>query len=126
MGDRVVYFDFIEDTELFGQIAIFQFREGYDKAVDIEINDLKDTYLPIYMNTYYTEFSEFAYAPVTQVSDMRIIEYEIPNSLTDKQREKMANLRKGIKYQSYDDKDYRNSINGRLRKDTEYVDYEYK
>lgn len=125
MGDRVVYFDFDEDTELFGQIAIFQFREGYDKAVDIEINDLKDTYTPIYMNTYYTEFSEFAYAPVTQVSDMRITEYEIPNSLTDKQREKMANLRKGIKYQSYDDKDYRSSINGRLRKDTEYVDYNY-
>lgn len=124
-GERIVFFDFADDTELYGQIAIFQFKEGYDKAVDIEINDLKDTYTPIYMNTYYTEFSEFAYAPVTQVSDMRIVEYEIENSLTDNQRSKMANLRKGIKYLSYDDSDYRNSINGKLRKDTEYVDYEY-
>ncbi len=38
----------------------------------------------------------------------------------------MADLRKGIKYQSDDTKEYRNTVvHGKLRKDTEYVDYEY-
>lgn len=123
-GDRVVEVAFDEDKELLGQIAIFQFREGYDKAVTINTTDL-DTYEYVEMNTYYTEFSEFAYAPVTQIANMKIIEAEIPNSLTDKQREKMTNIQRGIKYQSYDNKEYRSSINSRLRKDTEYVDYDY-
>lgn len=123
-GGRVVEFKIPDDTELKGQIAIFQFREGYDKAVTIFTTDLY-TFDYVEMNTYYTEYSEFAYAPVTQVSNMRIEEFEIPNSLTDKQRTKMANLRKGLKYQSYDTSEYRSSIHSKLRKDTEYIDYEY-
>ena len=123
-GDRVVELVFDEDKELLGQIAIFQFREGYDKAITINTTDL-DTYDYVEMNTYYTEFSEFAYAPVTQIANMKIIDAEIPNSLTDKQRERMTNLQRGIKYQTYDNKDYRSSIHSRLRKDTEYIDYEY-
>lgn len=123
-GDRVVEIAFDEDKELLGQIAIFQFKEGYDKAVTINTTDL-DTYEYVEMNTYYTEFSEFAYAPVTQIANMKIIDAEIPNSLTDSQREKMTNLQRGIKYQSYDNKEYRSSIHSRLRKDTEYIDYDY-
>lgn len=124
VGDRVVELVFDEDKELLGQIAIFQFKEGYDKAITINTTDL-DTYDYVEMNTYYTEFSEFAYAPVTQIANMKIIDAEIPNSLTEKQRERMTNLQRGIKYQTYDNKDYRSSIHSRLRKDTEYVDYEY-
>lgn len=124
LGDRVVELAFDEDKELLGQIAIFQFKEGYDKAITVNTTDL-DTYDYVEMNTYYTEFSEFAYAPVTQIANMKIVDAEIPNSLTDKQREKMTNIQRGIKYQSYDNKDYRSSIHSRLRKDTEYVDYEY-
>lgn len=124
LGDRVVEIAFDEDKELLGQIAIFQFKEGYDKAITINTTDL-DTYDYVEMNTYYTEFSEFAYAPVTQIANMKIVDAEIPNSLTDKQRERMTNLQRGIKYQSYDSKDYRSSIHSRLRKDTEYIDYEY-
>jgi len=124
LGDRVVEIAFDEDKELLGQIAIFQFKEGYDKAITINTTDL-DTYDYVEMNTYYTEFSEFAYAPVTQIANMKIVDAEIPNSLTDKQRERMTNLQRGIKYQSYDNKDYRSSIHSRLRKDTEYIDYEY-
>jgi len=124
VGDRVVEIAFDEDKELLGQIAIFQFKEGYDKAITINTTDL-DTYDYVEMNTYYTEFSEFAYAPVTQIANMKIIDAEIPNSLTDKQRERMTNLQRGIKYQSYDNKEYRSSIHSRLRKDTEYIDYEY-
>ncbi len=123
-GGRTVEFTVPEDTELKGQIAIFQFKEGYDKAVTTYTADL-DTFDYVEMNTYYTEFSEFAYAPMTQVSNMRIDEMEIPNSLTDSQREKMSNLRKGIKYKSYDTSEYRQTVRGKLRKDTEYVDYEY-
>ena len=123
-GDRVVEIVFDEDKELLGQIAIFQFREGYDKAITINTTDLI-TYDYVEMNTYYTEFSEFAYAPVTQIANMKIIDSEIPNSLTEKQRERMTNLQRGIKYQTYDNKDYRSSIHSRLRKDTEYIDYEY-
>lgn len=123
-GDRIVEIAFDEDKELLGQIAIFQFKEGYDKAITINTTDL-DTYDYVEMNTYYTEFSEFAYAPVTQIANMKIVDAEIPNSLTQKQREKMTNLQRGVKYQSYDNKDYRSSIHSRLRKDTEYIDYEY-
>ena len=124
LGDRIVEIAFDEDKELLGQIAIFQFKEGYDKAITINTTDL-DTYDYVEMNTYYTEFSEFAYAPVTQIANMKIIDEEIPNSLTDKQRARMTDLQRGIKYQSYDSKDYRSSIHSRLRKDTEYVDYNY-
>lgn len=81
-GDRTVQFMFNNDMELKGQIAIFQFRTGYDKAVDIYPSDV-DTGEFVMMNTYYTEFSEFAYAPVTQVADIMIVEAEIPNSLTE-------------------------------------------
>ena len=123
-GGRVVEFRFPEDTVLKGQLAIFQFKEGYDKAVTVFTTDL-DTYDYVEMNTYFTEFSEFAYAPMTQVSNMRIEEYEIDSSLSDNQRAKMANIRKGLKYQSYDTEEYRDSLHSRLRKDTEYIDYEY-
>lgn len=123
-GERVVEFVFDDQTELWGQIAIFQFKEGYDKAVTILPVDLESGEY-VEMNTYYTEFSEFAYAPVTQVADMKIIEAEIPNSLTETQRNIMSDHRMGIKYQSDDTKAYRNSIHSRLRKDTEYVDFDY-
>ena len=77
------------------------------------------------MNTYYTEFSEYAYAPVTQISNIKYTEAEIANSLTTEVRAKMDNIRKGIKYLSYDETDYKNALTSRLRKDTEYVDYQY-
>ncbi len=122
-GDRTVQFMFNNDMELKGQIAIFQFRTGYDKAVDIYPSDV-DTGEFVMMNTYYTEFSEFAYAPVTQVADIMIVEAEIPNSLTETQRNIMADHRKGIKYQCDDTSEYRSDVvHGKLRKDTEYVDY---
>lgn len=124
LGDRILELAFDEDKELLGQIAIFQFKEGYDKAITINTTDL-DSYDYVEMNTYYTEFSEFAYAPVTQIANMKIIDEEIPNSLTEKQRARMTDLQRGIKYQSYDNKEYRSSIHSRLRKDTEYVDYDY-
>ena len=60
-----------------------------------------------------------------QVADMKIVETEIPNSLTDNQRNIMADHRKGIKYMSDDTKEYRSIVHGKLRKDTEYVDYNY-
>lgn len=120
-GDRTVQFMFNNDMELKGQIAIFQFRTGYDKAVDIYPSDV-DTGEFVMMNTYYTEFSEFAYAPVTQVADIMIVEAEIPNSLTETQRNIMADHRKGIKYQCDDTSEYRSDVvHGKLRKDTEYV-----
>lgn len=124
-GDRTVQFMFNNDMELKGQIAIFQFKTGYDKAVDIYPSDV-DTGEFVMMNTYYTEFSEFAYAPVTQVADIMIVEAEIPNSLTETQRNIMADHRKGIKYQCDDTSEYRSDVvHGKLRKDTEYVDYNY-
>ncbi len=124
-GSRTVQYLFNNDVELKGQLAIFQFRTGYDKAVDIYPSDM-ETGAFVLMNTYYTEFSEFAYAPVTQVADIMITEAEIPNSLTDKQRNIMADHRKGIKYQIDDTSEYRSEVvHGKLRKDTEYVDYEY-
>ena len=113
-------------TELLGQIAIFQFKAGYDMAADIYTTDLA-AYTPVYMNTYFTEFSEFAYAPVTQIADMQIDMYEVSFSLTDNQRERMTNIQRGIKYKSYDNQpDYINSIHKRIRKDTEYVDFDYE
>ncbi len=123
-GEREVEIAFDADTELWGQIAIFQFKEGYDKAVTINTTDLS-TYEYVEMNTYYTEFSEFAYAPVTQISDMLIGEVEIESSLPATQRAKMTNIHRGIKYKSYDNSEYRSSIHSKLRKDTEYVDYDY-
>lgn len=121
---RITLLEAPEDIPLLGQIAIFQFRTGYDKAVSMNVMDLYDFDF-LLMNTYYTEFSEFAYAPVTQISDMMVEEWEITESLTDTIRAKMSNIRKGIKYKSYDEAEYRASISSRLRLDTEYVDYQY-
>ncbi len=124
-GERIVSFTLNDPTELMGQIAIFQFKEGYDKAVTIFPVDLSDgTYVE--MNTYYTEDSEFAYAPVTQVANMMISEDEVAFSLTNNLRTICSDHRKGIKYMIDDTKDYRSSITSKLRKDTEYVDYTYK
>ena len=39
-GDRTVQYLFNNDVELKGQLAIFQFRTGYDKAVDIYPSDM--------------------------------------------------------------------------------------
>jgi len=126
-GGRVVTYTLNNPTELYGQIAIYQFKEGYDKEVDISPDDPgalgSNSYM--YMNTYWTEFSEFAYAPVTQVASVKIVAVETERSLTDTKRTIMADFRKGIKYQEDDDSEYRRAIPSRLRKDTEYVDYEY-
>lgn len=123
-GSRKIAISFTNGAmPLLGQIAIFQFKAGCDMAADIYTTDLT-TYTSVYMNTYCTEFSEFAYAPVTQIADMQIDMYEVSFSLTEKQRERMTNIQRGIKYQSYDNQPaYINSINSNLRKDTEYVDY---
>lgn len=117
-----------QDTELKGQIAIFQFKVGYDKKVnvftaDVDTGEFLDD--PMAKHPYYTEFSEFAYAPMTQVYNMRVEESEIANSLTDTQRQRTARIRQGIKYLDDDNKSYRDSVHGKLRKDTEYVDYNY-
>lgn len=124
LGERIVEFKLSEPTQLYGQIAIFQFKEGYDKAVTAFPVDLDDD-MYVEMNTYYTEFSEFAYAPVTQVANIKIVEEEIANSLSDTQREINSDHRKGIKYLSDDESDYRSSIHSKMRKYTEYVDYSY-
>ena len=123
-GGRTIEYTLADKTELWGQVAIFQFKVGYDKSADMYIGDIDGSEYTK-MNTYYTEFSEFAYAPVTQVGNMKVVECEIPNSLSDDVREKMGNIRKGIKYLSYDEKDYRSMLTSKLRKDTEYMDYEY-
>lgn len=123
-GGRTIEYTLDNSTELWGQVAIFQFMVGYDKSADMYIWDIANNEYNK-MNTYYTEFSEFAYAPVTQVSNMKVVECEIPNSLTDEVRTKMSNIRKGIKYLSYDEKEYRSAIRSKLRKDTEYMDYDY-
>lgn len=123
-GGRTIEYTLADKTELWGQVAIFQFKVGYDKSADMYIGDIDGSEYTK-MNTYYTEFSEFAYAPVTQVGNMKVVECEIPNSLSAEVREKMGNIRKGIKYLSYDEKDYRSMITSKLRKDTEYMDYEY-
>ncbi len=122
-GGRTIEYTLTDSTELWGQVAIFQFMVGYDKAADMYVWDIENNEYNL-MNTYYTEFSEFAYAPVTQVSNIKVVECEIPNSLTDDVRAKMTNIRRGIKYLEYDEKDYRNAVRSKLRKDTEYMDYE--
>ena len=119
---RTIFYKAPNEMGLTGQIANFQFRVGYDKIVDNNIKDMEDDTYNL-MNTYYTEYSELSYAPVTQLSDFYIYEYETTRSLNDTIREKMADLRKGIKYMAYDQTDYRKSIHSKLRKDTEYIDY---
>lgn len=123
-GDRTILLKPTQYTELPGQIAIFQFKVGYDKAVDMNIIDMDSGEFNL-MNTYYTEFEEFAYAPVTQIAEMNITEMEVIFSLEDDVRAKMSDLKKGIKYKEYDELAYRNSIHDKLRKDTEYIDYIY-
>ena len=123
-GSRTIELTAESEQALTGQIAIFQFKTGYDKAVDMYIWDMNNAEYNL-MNTYYTEFSEYAYAPVTQISNMKYTELEIANSLTAEVRTKMNNIRKGIKYLSYDEMDYKDALTSRLRKDTEYVDYQY-
>lgn len=125
---RMITYELSAPTELLGQIAIYQFKVGYDKRVtiapvnpdDLEGNDYVD------MNVYWTEFSEFAYAPVTQVASVRVTERETTRSLSDDRRTIMADHRKGIKYMVDDESEYRKSIPSKLRKDTEYVDYTYE
>lgn len=125
-ASRVVYYQFNNPVELKGQLAIFQFKTGYDKIVEIFPYDVEYTDSYEHMNNYWTEFSEFAYAPVTQVASIAIVETETASSLLADERDIMSDFRKGIKYQSDDDSAYRNNIvHGKLRKDTEYVDYEY-
>jgi hypothetical protein len=123
-GERNVLFSIDDTSQLLGQIAIFQFKEGYDKAVTIFPENL-DSGGFVEMNTYYTEFSELAYAPMTQVADIMISESDVSFSLTDSQRKINSDHRKGIKYLADDTKDYRSSIVSKVRKDTEYVDYNY-
>lgn len=123
-GARTIELVAESEAQLPGQVAIFQIKVGYDKAAEMYIWSINDSEYNL-MNTYYTEFSEYAYASVTQVSNMKIVEMEVPFSLTDKLREKTSNIRKGIKYLDYDEKEYRSSIGSRLRKDTEYMDYNY-
>lgn len=110
------------DLKLYGQVAIFQIRVGYDQCADIYIWDMDDQEY-VYQSTVYSEFSEYAYFTTTQISNMKIIHCETERSLSEKLREKMANIRRGIKYKKYDEKDYRDMIGSKLRKDTEYVDY---
>ena len=121
-GSRVIYYDAPEDLALKGTIANFIFKVGYDKVVDNYIKDI-DTDDYNLMNTYYTEFSQVSYAPITCVTDMYIFEEETTKSLSETKRAKMADLRKGIKYMEYDQDDYRAAISSKLRKDTEYIDY---
>lgn len=123
-GERNVVFSLENPTELYGQIAIFQFKEGYDKAVTIFPENL-DSGGFVEMNTYYTETSELAYAPMTQVASIMISESEVEFSLTTNQKKINSDHRKGIKYLADDTKDYRSSIVSKVRKDTEYVDYKY-
>lgn len=125
-GSRTMNFDAAKYTELIGQIAIFQVKTGYDKAVDINVMDWQSPGSMNLMNTYYTEYEEFAYAPVTQIADMSFTEAEVTYSLDDDWRAVMSDLKKGIKYQSDDTKAYRSAIPSKLRKDTEYIDYIYQ
>lgn len=124
-GSRTLNYSIANAAELTGQIAVFQYKVGYDKAADIYIEDLGNNYLNL-MNTYFTEFSEFAYAPVTQIGNMQVVEAEVMYSLSDNTRLKMSDLKKGVKYLSYDQIGYRNSIGSKYRKDTEYIDYVLK
>lgn len=122
LGSRIIDLMAPSDVELWGQIAIFQFKVGYDKGVDMYIWNLNDLEYKL-MNTYYTEFSEYAYCPVTQISHMHIVESEVNFSLNSSEREIMSNISKGIKYLNYDDKGYVKGIKSKLRLDTEYLDY---
>ena len=124
VGSRTIELTNSDEQALTGQLAIFQVKAGYDKAVDMYIWDMNNAEYNL-MNTYYTEFSEYAYAPVTQISNIKYTEAEIANSLTTEVRTKMDNIRRGIKYLSYDETDYKNALTSRLRKDTEYVDFQY-
>jgi hypothetical protein len=124
-NERIVYYTLENPTVLKGQIAIFQFKLGYDKAITIFPEDL-DGGGYVEMNTYYTETSELAYAPMTQVSSIMVTDEEVPFSLTDNMKKINSDHRKGIKYLSDDQKDYRDSITSKVRKDTEYVDYIYQ
>lgn len=121
-NSRIIDLTAADLIPLYDQIAIFQFRVGYDKCVDNYVCSIEDGTVNL-MNSYYTEFEEFSYAPVTQIGHLKIVECEVPYSLTDSVRQKMNDLKSGIKYMSYDEKDYRNSITSKLRKDTEYIDY---
>ena len=56
---------------------------------------------------------------------MRPVSYTHLDVYKRQVRNKMDNIRKGIKYLSYDETDYKNALTSRLRKDTEYVDYQY-
>jgi hypothetical protein len=124
-NERIVYYNLANPTVLKGQIAIFQFKLGYDKAITIFPEDLDNGDF-VEMNTYYTEYSELAYGPMTQVASIMVTDEEVPFSLTDNMRKINSDHRKGIKYQSDDTKDYRDSIGSKIRKDTEYVDYVYQ
>lgn len=124
-GSRVIYYEAPEDIELKGTIANFIFKVGYDKIVDNYIKDV-DTDEYNLMNSFYTEFLQVSYAPVTCVTDMYIFEEETTMSLSTTRRAKMSDLRKGIKYMEYDEADYRSAITSKLRKDTEYIDYVLK
>jgi uncharacterized protein YgiM (DUF1202 family) len=124
-NERIVYYNLENPTELKGQIAIFQFKLGYDKAITIFPSDMDNGGF-VEMNTYYTEYSELAYAPMTQVASIMVTDEEVPFSLTDNMRKVNSDHRKGIKYLSDDKKDYRDSITSKVRKDTEYVDYVYQ
>lgn len=121
-GGRLIELKAPGDVNLYGQVAIFQAKVGYDKIVEVFIWDDDDQDY-IYQGKVYTETSEFAYFTTTKITSIKLLEYETDRSLRDSVREKMANIRKGIKYLNYDEKEYRNSITNKLRKDTEYVDY---
>lgn len=110
------------NLKLYGQVAIFQIRIGYDQSAEIYIWDMENEEY-VYQSTVYSEFSEYAYFTTTQIANMKIIHEETERSLSDKLRAKMTNIRRGIKYWDYDDKEYRSMIGSKLRKDTEYVDY---
>jgi hypothetical protein len=124
-GSRVITYTLADPTELLGQIAIFQYKVGYDKQVTILPEDL-GTGNFVEMNTYYTEMSELAYGPMTQVASMQITDDEVPFSLTENMRTINSDHRKGIKYLVDDKKSYRDTITSKVRKDTEYVDYTYR
>lgn len=123
-GSRTLDFVPGRTTELLGQLAIFQVQVGFDKAADIWVKDLDGGGMNM-MNTFYTEYDRFAYAPMTQVSHFKVVEAEVMYSLNADTRTKMSDLKKGIKYLDYDDADYRSSIGSKLRKETEYIDYGY-
>lgn len=136
-GKRTIKISFPNGAsmQLLGQIAIFQFKSGCDMKVRTFTKDLTtgalNTQMPMHQDAYYTEFSEFAYAPMTQIADMQIEMQEVSFSLTETKRADMINLQRGIKYMHYDNQSYMDSIknlnttDSQKRLDTEYVDYYY-